>query len=209
MVETGKNAEDGMKVMGRATCKRLAITVQPYGLKGGKLDKFKKSVATQVDRAWFGTNLGAFPATNNMKDAHYGARRNGSVPKRLFRKEKGKPWLDLIPRSELETYKKVAVEKVGRAKAAWVNIHNELGKSKMGGLDATITRHLKGAKGSSTVSGSGIKASLNVVNNTPYIKSIQYTEDIEKATKEGVRLGLKWMETATDKAVEKANQKLK
>jgi hypothetical protein len=209
MVETGKNAEDGMKVMGRATCKRLAITVQPYGLKGGKLDKFKNSVATQVDRAWFGTNLGAFPATNSMKDAHYGARRNGVVPKRLFRKEKGKPWLNLIPQSDRENYKKLAMAKIGRAKAAWVNIYNELGKSKMGGLDATITRHLSGAKGSSTVSGSGIETALNIVNDTPYIKSIQYTEDIEKATKEGVRLGLKWMEKATDKAVEKANQKLK
>ena len=88
---TGKTAEDGMKRIAKASCKRLASTVQPYGLKGGRLAKFQKSVAAQVDRAWLGTNLGAFPATNNMKDAHYAARRNGVVPKRLFRKEKGKP----------------------------------------------------------------------------------------------------------------------
>jgi hypothetical protein len=209
-VETGKNAEEGMKVIGRATCKRLAMTVQPYGLNGGgKMAKFEKSIANQVDRAWFGTNLGAFPATNNMKDAHYAARRNGVVPKRLFRKEKGKPWLDLISRSELETYKKIAMAKAFRAKAAWVKIHNELGKSKLRGVSHAVTRHLPSARGSLNISGKHIDLQLQIENETPYIKSIQYTEDVAKAAAEGMRLGLKWMETATDKAVEKAEKKLK
>ena len=206
---TGKTAEDGMKRIAKASCKRLASTVQPYGLKGGRLAKFQKSVALQVDRAWFGTNLGAFPATNNMKDAHYAARRNGVVPSRLFRKEKGKPWLDLIPASERDTYKKIAVEKVGRAKAAWVKIANDLGKPKMSGLDNIINRHLANARGSYKLSGTGINTVIQISNETPYIKSIQYTEDVAKAATEGMKNGLKWMTITTEKTIEKANRQLK
>jgi hypothetical protein len=205
---TGKTAEDGMKRIAKASCKRLASTVQPYGLKGGRLAKFQKSVALQVDRAWFGTNLGAFPATNNMKDAHYGARRNGVVPSRLFRKEKGKPWLDLIPASERDTYKKIAVEKVGRAKAAWVKIANDLGKPKMSGLDNIINRHLANARGSYKLSGTGINTVIQISNETPYIKSIQYTEDVAKAATDGMKNGLKWMTITTQKTIEKANRQL-
>jgi len=205
---TGKTAEDGMKRIAKASCKRLASTVQPYGLKGGRLAKFEKSVAAQVDRAWFGTNLGAFPATNNMKDAHYGARRNGVVPKRLFRKEKGKPWLALIPASDRDTYKKIAVEKVGRAKAAWVKIANDLGKPNMSGLDSIITRHLPDARGSHTVSGTGIQTAVTISNDVTYIKKIQYTEDVAKAAAEGMKNGLKWMTITTAKTIEKANRQL-
>ena len=207
---TGKTAEDGMKRIAKASCKRLASTVQPYGLKGGeKMDKFEKSIGFQVDRAWFGTNLGAFPATNNMKDAHYAARRDGVVPSRLFRKEKGKPWLALIPASERETYKKTAVAKAFRAKAAWVKIANDLGKPKMSGVSVKITRHLPAARGSYTISGTGIQTAITISNDVTYIKKIQYTEDVQKAAAEGMKNGLKWMTITTAKTIEKANRQLK
>jgi hypothetical protein len=206
---TGKTAEEGMTRIAKSACRRLASTVQPYGLKGGKLAKFEKSVAAQVDRAWFGTNLGAFPSTNSMKNAHLAARRNGRVAKQLFKKEKGKPWLALIPVSERNTYKKTAVEKVGRAKAAWVKIANDLGKPKMSGLDSIITRHLPDARGSKTVSGTGLKTAVTISNNTTYIKKIQYTEDVAKAASDGMKNGLKWMTITTAKTIEKANRQLK
>lgn len=206
---TGKTAEEGMTRIAKSACRRLASTVQPYGLKGGRLAKFEKSVAAQVDRAWFGTNLGAFPATNSMRDAHFAARRNGRVAKQLFRKQKGKPWLALIPTSERDTYKKIAVEKVGRAKAAWVKISNDLGKPKMSGLDSIITRHLPDARGDKTVSGTGLQTAITISNNVPYIKKIQYTEDVAKAAAEGMKNGLKWMTITTAKAIEKANRQLK
>jgi len=205
---TGKTAEEGMTRIAKSACRRLASTVQPYGLKGGRLAKFEKSVAAQVDRAWFGTNLGAYPAKNSMKDAHLAARRNGVVPKQLFRKEKGKPWLALIPASERDTYKKIAVEKVGRAKAAWVKIANDLGTPKMSGLDSIITRHLPDARGDKTVSGTGLKTAVTISNKVTYIKKIQYTEDVAKAAAEGMKNGLKWMTITTAKTIEKANRQL-
>jgi len=205
---TGKTNEEGVKRMAKAACKRLASTVQPYGLKGGKLAKFEKSVGTQVERAWLGTNLGAFPATNSMKEAHYRARRNGVVPHRLFRKEKGKPWLDLISASEKNDYKKIAMAKVGRAKAAWVKIANDLGKPNMSGLDKIITRHLTGAKGSHTTSGTGTKTAIEIFNDTPYLTKIQSSSDVTKAVAEGMKNGLKWMAITTEKTIEKANRQL-
>ena len=205
---TGKTAEEGMKRIAKSSCKRLAITVQPYGIEG-HMGKFQKSVAIQVDRAWLGTNLGAFPATNNMKDAHYGARKNGVVAKRLFRKEKGKPWLNLISVSDRDTYKKLAVAKIGRAKAAWVKIANDLGKPKMSGVNGIIKRHLNGAKGSHTVSGKGMKTAVHISNETTYIKKIQYTADVAKAAADGMINGMKWMTITTAKTIEKANRQLK
>lgn len=205
---TGKTAEEGMKRIAKSACRRLASTVQPYGLKGGRLAKFEKSVAAQVDRAWFGTNVGYYPATNNMRDAHYGARRNGKVAKQLFRKEKGKPWLNLISGSDRETYKKIAVEKVGRAKAAWVKISNDLGKPKMSGLDSIINRHLNDARGTKTISGEGLTTAVTISNETTYIKKIQYTEDVQKAALDGMKNGLKWMTITTAKTIEKANRNL-
>lgn len=205
---TGKTTEEGLKRMAKASCRRLATTVQPYGLKGGRLAKFEKSVGTQVERAWLGTNLGAFPATNSMKDAHYGARRNGSVPKRLFRKEKGKPWLDLISASDKNDYKKIAMAKVGRAKAAWVKISNDLGKPKMSGLDKIITRHLDSAEGRKTVSGTGTKTVIEISNDTSYLTKIQSSSDVTRAVAEGMKNGLKWMTITTEKTIEKANRQL-
>lgn len=205
---TGKTTEEGLKRMAKASCKRLASTVQPYGLKGGKLAKFEKSVGTQVDRAWFGTNLGAFPATNSMKEAHYHARRNGVVPHRLFRKEKGKPWLGLISATEKDSYKKIAMAKVGRAKAAWVKIANDLGKPKMSGIDKMISRHINGANGSHSTSGTGTKTVIEIFNTTPYLTKIQSGSDVTKAVAEGMKNGLKWMTITTDKTIEKANRKL-
>jgi len=206
---TGKTAEEGMKRIAKSACRSLASSVQPYGLNGNKLAKFQKSVETQVDRAWFGTNLGAFPETNSMKVAHYNARRDGVVAKRLFRKEKGNWWRDLITDYERDSYKDRAVAKVGRAKAAWVKIANDLGKPKMTKIDRIIERHLNGAKGSHTVSGKGINTAVHISNETTYIKKIQYTEDVAKAAADGMKNGMKWMTITTAKTIEKANQKLK
>lgn len=206
---TGKTAEDGVKRMAKSSCKRLATTVHPYGLKGGgKMDKFVKNLALQVGTAWFGTNLGAYPATNSMADAHRNARRGKTmrVPGRKFRKEKGKPWLDLIPVIDRNAHTNLIQSKAFRAKAAWVKVANDLGKPKMSGVSHLVNRHLNGALGSVSISGKGIKSVVEISNNVPYIRKIQYTQDIAKAQVEGMKNGLKYMETVTQKEIEKANR---
>jgi len=207
---TGKTAEEGMRTVARSCLKRLASTVQPMGLKGGsKMGKFVKSIGMQVDRAWLIANLDESAATNNMRDAHYAARRDGVVPKKDIVRQRGTPWLNRISVSERDAYKKIAQKKAFRAKAAWVKIYNDLGKRKMTGVSPLIYRHIKAARGSKTISGSGIQTAVTISNDVTYIKKIQYTEDVAKAAADGMKNGLKWMTITTAKTIEKANRQLK
>lgn len=203
---TGKRVEDGIEDVARSAARKLAHTVQPYGLSKSKGDKFQKSIGTQVDRAWFGTNLGAFPATTDMREAHYQARRHGVVPKRLFRKEKGKPWLGLIPVTERDAYKVKAQAKAGRAKGAWVQAANDIGGPKMSGVAQWIDRHNTGGYGEAIKSGKGLEYTVELRNRTPYIESIQTTKAIAQAAAYGLKNGFKRIAKIIDKEIEKANR---
>lgn len=203
---TGKTAEEGLQRMAKSSCRRLASTVQPYGLKGDKLDKFVKSIGNQVNRAWYGVNIGAYPKTRNMQTAHRSARVNGSVPKREFRKEKNNPWLELISANERDSYKKIAQAKAFRAKAAWVKAANDLGKPKMSDIDPRIARHVEQAKGFVTKTGKDMKAKVEITNATSYIQSIQTQAEVTTSHQQGFKNGLKWMQITTAKAIEKANK---
>lgn len=204
---TGKTAEDGVKMVAKSACRRLVITVQPYGLKS--MDKFEKSIEAQVRRVWFGVNLGAFPASTDMKRAHNDARRNGSVPKRLFRKEKGKPWLNLISEADRDAHIKVARRKAGEAKAAWVRVANSLGGPKMSGIPKAIAEDVDNAKGEVKVSGKGLNVRIQIANNTSYIAKIQDSKSIAQATAYGLKNGYKRIQKIIDKEIEKANRDLK
>ena len=206
---TGKNAEEGIKRMAKSSCRRLATTVHPYGLKGGgKMDAFIKNLVLQVGTAWVGTNLGAFPATNSMRDAHRNARsgRTMRVPARKFRKEKGKPWLGLISESDRDKHVKEIQSRAFRAKAAWVKIANDLGGPKMSGVSALVTRHLGNALGRVTITGKGMKTKVAISNEAPYVGKIQTAQDIAKAQTDGMKNGLKYIQTVTQKEIEKANR---
>jgi hypothetical protein len=208
---TGKTAEDGVKRMAKSACKRLATTVHPYGLKGGgKMAKFVKNLELQVGTAWVGTNLGAYPQTSSMAEAHRNARNpsTGRVNARKFRKEKGQPWLDLIPRQEMNAHVKKIQGRAFRAKAAWVKCADDLGKPKMAGVSPLVRRHVDSARGAVEITGKGMESKVTISNNVPWIKKIQYTEDINLSIQEGYKNALSSMQTATKKAIEKANKTL-
>ena len=206
----GKTAEDGVKRMAKSSCKRLASTVQPYGLKGGgKMDRFIKSIALQVGTAYVGVNIGAYPETRSMKEAHYAARKNGVVPARTFRIQKGNRWKFLISETDKDAYTKQAQRKAFRVKAAWVKVANDLGKPKMSGVSPLIKRHQDNAMGSVIVSGKGMGVKVQISNDVPYAKYVQSNDDIKASTMEGMKNGLKYMQTTTAKTIEKANRALK
>lgn len=199
---TGRGIEDAIKEMGSSTAKALAIYVQPYGLKTN--DKFLRSIKAQVDRAWFGVNVGAYPATTDMRQAHYQARINGVVPKRLFRKERGKPWLGLISGEEKESHAKRQIAKAGRAKGAWVESGNALGRKSFGkrrramkisGVAMWIQRHVTSGYGVATIKGSGLGAKIELHNRTPYISNIQKYAEIRKSLRIGRARGLSRLNT--------------
>lgn len=207
---TGKTVEDGINGIARSVGRKLADRVQPWGLTAAKGQKFEKSIGHQVDRAWFGTNLGAYPETREMKAAHYNARTNGSrmgaVPQRQFRKEKGKPWLNLISREDRDSYKLKAQEKAGRAKGAWIEAANDIGSEKLSGIPNWIKRHIGSGYGSATKTGKGLNYTVELHNRTPYMERILPEKTVAQTVKNGMKNGFNRIEKMIDKAIEKANR---
>jgi hypothetical protein len=206
---TGIGVDQGIRQIGLSTARELAHQFQPYGLKSDKGEKFIKSIGAQVDRAYLGVNLGAFPATSDMKDAHFGARKQGGrqagqVPNRQFRKEQGKPWLGLITQAQKEIYKRKVQAKAGRAKAAWIEAGNQLTKAKISGVAKWINRHLPSAFGKAVITGSGLKTQVELINLTPYADKKQTSSQIKAAIKSGQKKGVKRLQILTAAAIKKA-----
>lgn len=200
---TGKGVEDGVKEIALSSARRLAMTVQPYGVGSAKGAKFIESIGMQVDAAYLGTNLGAFPPTGSMAQAHRNARRNGKVPYRQFRKEKGKPWLGLITQAEKEQYKRTVQRKAGRAKAGWVSAAEGLGVGKMSGIAKWIRRHVPSGYGTHSLSGSGLKLEVTLDNKTPYLSAIQKDRDVQKALRDGLQNGFRRLQIVVEKQLKK------
>jgi hypothetical protein len=200
---TGKGVETGVKEIALSSARRLAMTVQPYGVGSAKGAKFIESIGMQVDAAYLGTNLGAFPATGSMAQAHRNARRNGKVPYRQFRKEKGKPWLGLITQAEKEQYKRTVQRKAGRAKAAWISAAESLGVGKMSGIAKWIRRHVPSGYGAHSLAGSGLKLEVTLENKTPYLSAIQKDRDVQKALSDGLKNGFRRLEIIVEKQLKK------
>ena len=203
---TGKSVEDGINDIARSTARRLAFTVQPYGLNTDIGKKFQESIGHQVDRAWFGVNLGAYPETNSMRDAHNSARKNGVVPKRLFRKEKGNYWRGLINKSERDRYKESQMAKAGRAKGAWIECGNNLNGPKISGVAQWINRHNNKGYGVNEFSGKGLSYKVQMTNSTPYMTDkMQSERSIADSMAYGFKNGFKRLEKIIQKHIEKAN----
>lgn len=206
---TGKTVEDGIDDIARSVGRKLADRVQPWGLTAAKGDKFKQSIGHQVDRAWIGTNLGAFPASREMEPAHKRARngsRRGQVAQQIFRREKGKPWLKLISIEEREAYKKKAEGKAGRAKWAWIEAANDIGGKKLSGIPEWISRHSGSGYGSASKTGKGLNYTVTLHNRTPYMQRILPERTVAVTVVTGMKNGFTRIQKIIEKAIEKANR---
>jgi hypothetical protein len=212
-LRTGKSVEDGINEIAMSAGRRLAHTVQPYGITATSGAKFVKSIGNQVDQVWFGVNLGAYPPTGDIRAAHYeqrfsGSGRKGSVKFRQFRKERGQKWLDLITVGQKEDYKRKQQAKAGRAKGAWVAATNDLGGKKLSGVAAWIARHDKSSMGTAKKTGAGLKYKAELENKTPYLTSIQPDRAVAAAVTFGLKNGMKRIQKVIDGEIRKANKKL-
>lgn len=212
-MRTGKSVEDGINEIAMSAGRRLAHTVQPFGLTAAKGAKFIKSIGNQVDQTWFGVNLGAYPATGDIKKAHYdqrmsGSGRKGSVKFRQFRKERGQKWLDLIDVAQKEEYKRKQQAKAGRAKGAWVSATNSIGGKRLSGVAAWIERHDKNSLGTANKTGKGMEYKVSLENRTSYLPHIQPARKVAESITFGLKNGLKRMQKVIDGEIEKANRKL-
>ena len=186
---TGKGVEDGIKEVGKSVARRLAITVQPFGISSAKGKKFMESIGHQVDRVFVGVNMGYLPR-NSIASAHAAARRDGSVPRRksAYRSKAGHRWKNIISTGEKEQYKRKVQAHAGIAKSCWITAGEMLGDGKITGVAQWIRRHV-GKGGKSQVSGRGVKAVIEMENTTGYIGSIQNDRAVQSAIKTGYRNG--------------------
>lgn len=192
--KTGKGLERGVKEIAMSSARRLAMKVQPFGLGKDKGAKFIANIGRQIDQAYIGVNLGAYPATNSMEEAHMSQRKNGKIRPRKFRKEKGQPWLKLITQAQKEEYKRKIQKKAGRAKGAWVQAGNSLNVGKMSGVTDWIKRHSTSGYGGSSVTGLGFNTVVELFNKTPYLRSIQRDRDVQAALIAGRQKGFERLE---------------
>lgn len=197
--KTGKGLERGVKEIAMSSARALAQKVQPFGLGKDKGAKFIANIGRQIDQAYIGVNLGAYPATNSMEEAHMSQRKNGKIRPRKFRKERGQPWLKLITQAQKEEYKRKIQKKAGRAKGAWVQAGNSLNAGKMSGVPDWIKRHATSGYGGSSVTGFGLDTVVELYNKTPYLRSIQRDRDVQAALITGRKNGFKRLQTILEK----------
>jgi len=207
---TGKGVDEGIREIGKSCAKRLASTVQPYGLSPAKGKSFEKSIRLQVQRAWVGVNLGAFPATTDMRQAHYSARNSrGVVPERQFRKEKNNKWKHLISQRSKDEYARTVSKKAGRAKAAWIEAGNKLGVGIISKIPNWISRHLGSGYGDCRITGRELKTAIALENKTPYLRSIQKDSAVATALAQGYHLGFKRLEYLVNAEMKKLSKATK
>jgi hypothetical protein len=204
---TGKSIEQGIREISKSSARRLASTVQPYGLSEAKGAKFMRSISSQIDRAWYGTNVGAFPATNDMAKAHANARNSrGVVPKREFRREAKNKWLGLISVGTKEAYKRKQIKKAGRAKAAWISAGEAMGVGKISGIAKWIRDDVSSGYNRASMDGRGLKAEAVLTNSTPYIRPLQTDKQVATALAAGLKNGYKRMEYIINSKLKKLNK---
>lgn len=188
--KTGKGLERGVKEMALSTARALAMKVQPFGLSAEIGERFIANIGRQIDQVYIGVNLGAYPATNSMEDAHMGQRKRGKVKARKFTKEQGQRWLKLITQAQKEEYKRKIQKKAGRAKGAWISSGNSLDVGKIK-VDKWIDRHSTSSFGGSRVTGMGLDTVVELYNKTPYLRSIQRDRNVQTALGMGRKNGFK------------------
>jgi len=200
----GDGAEEGLKQVGKSVARRLAITVQPFGINSPKGKKFMESIGNQVDRVFVGVNMGYLPR-NSIAGAHRDARRDGSVPRRKspYRSKIGHRWNNNISMGDKEQYKRKVQARAGIAKSGWITAGEALRAGKITGIAKWIRRHV-GKNGTAQIHGKGLKVKLELTNTTGYIRSIQNDRAVQSAIKTGYRNGYKRFEHIIRRAEKKA-----
>jgi len=201
---TGKTVEDGINQIARSAAKQLAIKVQPFGINGKAKDLLHGLVAKQAHRAISNANVQGIQGA--AASVHTKARdRRGRVPKDLA--TQGKYKRSPISFSERNAHVNKVVKKIGQAKAAWIEAGEKVDGKKIT-VQKWLRTHVGGGFGSATKKDKGLNYSVELENSTPYIKSIQFTEDTAAAVATALKSGFKWMQTSIDKQIEKTNQDL-
>ena len=201
---TGKTAEDGIRRIAVAGAKQLATKVQPYGISSKTKDMLHGIVAKQSHRAISNANVEGIEGS--AASVHLHGRVAGRVPRGIatWGQFKRSP----ISFPERNAHVEKQVQKVGRAKSAWI----EAGENIEGGgkisVQAWLRKNIGGGYGTSKSTDQGMNHVIILSNTTPYLRKIQSTQDVASAVATAMKNSFKAMITATRKEIEKANRAL-
>lgn len=202
----GKTAEEGIIEIAKSAGRRLVNTVQPFGLTSAKGDKFKKSIAKQVNRSVRNANVTGM--SGSAESVHRANRDSkGQVPKSL--RTDGQFKRAPVPVVDTDAQIRKAQAKAGRAKGAWVEAANSLGGTSLKNIPVWISSNDSGGFGSSLKKGKGLRFQCSMMNRTPYLTRIQTQKSIAQSVTFGLKQGMKRMQITTAKTIEKANRDLK
>tara|TARA_R110000868_G_scaffold234956_1_gene488638 strand:- start:88 stop:768 length:681 start_codon:yes stop_codon:yes gene_type:complete len=198
---TGKTIEDGINEIARGGAKQMAMKVQPYGITGKAKQILHGAVAKQAHRAISNANVQGIQGT--AASVHIKARvRRGRVPKDLT--TQGQYKRSPIPLSERNSHVDNQVKKIGRAKAAWIEAGEKVDGTKIT-VQKWLRNHVGSGYGAARKKGKGMGYTVELENSTPYIRTIQFTEDTAAAMATALKNGFNRLQTIIDKEIEKVN----
>jgi hypothetical protein len=167
--------DDSIIDIGREASRQAAQKVPPFGLSERTGDKFKKSIAKQVNRAVKNANVTG--KTGDATKVHADARDGkGQVPRGL--KEKGQYKREPVEVADRERVIDKRQAAAGIAKGAWIHAGILLGRKSMvvtGRKRLTvgrwILRHL--SRGKASINRMGMNTEVTLVNTIAWIQKLQ------------------------------------
>lgn len=199
---TNQTAEDGIRRIAVLGARQLATKVQPYGITGEARKLLHGAAAAQSHRAISNANVEGIQG--DAASVHLRARKGGRVPRDIS--TRGRFKRSPISFAERNQHVDKQVKKVGRAKAAWIEAGESTGEKIT--VQKWLRQNIGGGYGSATTRGKGIEYTVTLNNKTPYIRKIQFPQDVAAAVVAAMKNSFKGMITSTQKAIEKANRSL-
>lgn len=199
--KVGQSAADSVIDIGREAARQAAQKCPPFGLSENIGNRFKQSIAKQVQRAVSHANV-----TGKQGDAarvHAGARdRKGQVPKgiRTEGQFKRNP-VEVSDKERLIDQKQAAA---GIVKGAWIHAGTMLGRKaesiigrKRVAVGRWILRHLK--RGKASISKMGINTEVALTNTVAWVRNLQSDSMLNSAVNAAFRARKKEMQKRLDK----------
>jgi hypothetical protein len=198
--KVGQTSDESLVDIGREAARQAAQKVPPFGLSENIGNKFKKSIAKQVNRAVKNANV-----TGKAGDAakvHASARDSkGQVPKGL--RDTGGFKREPVEVADKERVIDQRQKAAGIVKGAWIHAGTLLGRKmqvvtgrKRQAVGKWIMRHLK--RGQATVSRMGMNTTVTLTNTVAWVQRLQSEAMLNAAVRAAFRGKQKEMQRQLD-----------
>jgi hypothetical protein len=198
--KVGQTKDDSVIDIGREASRQAAQKVPPFGLSENIGNKFKKSIAKQVNRAVKNANV-----TGKAGDAakvHAAARDGkGQVPRGL--RDKGQYKREPVEIGDKERVIDKRQAAAGIAKGAWIHAGTLLGRKtaavtgrRRQAVGQWIMRHLK--RGQATITRMGMNTTVTLTNTVSWVQKLQSEAMINAAVRAAFRGKQKEMQRQLD-----------